>query len=82
MEHGECETQCAFLLLPGRKDNFGAGILIGSCHILTNKEIYARVKKSSTTETIRLDYTGLGMYREWKKIPKSIIYEFENKIER
>ena len=56
--------------------------MIGSCHILTNKEIYPRVKKPSITETIRLDYTGLGMYREWKKIPKSIIYEFGNKTER
>jgi len=82
MEHGEYEIQCALLLLPGRQDNFGAGILIGSCHILTNKEIYPRVKKPSITETIRLDYTGLGMYREWKKIPKSIIYEFGNKTER
>jgi len=74
MEHGEYETRCAFLLLPGRKDNFGAGILIASCHILTNKEIYARVKKPSITETIRLDYTGLCMYREWKKIPKRVLY--------
>ena len=36
--------------------------------ILTNKEIYARVKKPTITETIRLnDFVGLGMYREWKK---------------
>jgi hypothetical protein len=35
--------------------------------ILTNKEIYAIVKKPTITETIRLDYVGLGMYREWKK---------------
>jgi hypothetical protein len=33
--------------------------------ILTNKEIYAMVKKPTITET---DYIGLGMYREWKKI--------------
>ena len=37
--------------------------------ILTNKEIYASVKKPTIIETIRLiDYVGLGMYREWKKI--------------
>jgi hypothetical protein len=36
--------------------------------ILTNKEIYARVKKPTIIETISLDYIGLGMYREWKKI--------------
>ena len=31
--------------------------------ILTNKEIYARVKKPTITETIRLnDFVGLGMY--------------------
>ena len=43
--------------------------------ILTNKEIYAMLKKPTITETIRLDYEGLGMYRDWKKIefPKSII---------
>jgi hypothetical protein len=36
--------------------------------ILTNKEIYASVKKPTIIETIRLDdYVGLGMYREWKK---------------
>ena len=41
---------------------------------LTNKEIYARVKKPVknpiTTETIGLniEYIGLGMYREWKEI--------------
>jgi hypothetical protein len=32
---------------------------------LTNKEIYASVKKPTITETVRLDYVGLGMYREW-----------------
>jgi len=26
------------------------------------------VKKPTITETLRLDYIGLGMYREWKKI--------------
>jgi len=37
--------------------------------ILTNKEIYATVKKPAITETIRLNtLVGLGMYREWKKI--------------
>jgi len=36
--------------------------------ILTNKEIYAMLKKPTITETIRLDYEGLGMYRDWKKI--------------
>ena len=37
--------------------------------ILTNKEIYAMVKKPTIIETKRLnDYVGLGMYREWKKI--------------
>jgi hypothetical protein len=38
--------------------------------ISTNKEIYARVKKSTVLETIRLGYVrlGLGVYREWKKI--------------
>jgi selenophosphate synthase len=37
--------------------------------ILTNKAIYAIVKQLTITEEIRLiDYTGFGMYREWKKI--------------
>ena len=36
--------------------------------ILTNKEIYASVKKPTIIETVRLDYVGLGVYREWKKI--------------
>jgi len=35
--------------------------------ILTNKEIYASVKKATIIEKMRLDYVGLGMYREWKK---------------
>jgi hypothetical protein len=30
--------------------------------ILTNKESYASVEKG------QIDYTGLGVYREWKKI--------------
>jgi hypothetical protein len=53
--------------------------------ILTNKETYASVKKPTITETVRLDYIGLGMYREWKQqnSKKSIIYKFgNNKIER
>jgi hypothetical protein len=36
--------------------------------ILTNKEIYASVKKPTIIETIKLDYVGLDMYREWKEI--------------
>ena len=37
--------------------------------ILTNKEIYTSVKRPTIIETVRLiDYVGLGMYREWKKI--------------
>jgi hypothetical protein len=37
--------------------------------ILTNKEIYASVRKPTIIETISLiDYVGVGMYREWKKI--------------
>jgi hypothetical protein len=37
--------------------------------ILTNKEIYCIVKKSTITETIRfIDYVGLDKHREWKKI--------------
>jgi hypothetical protein len=34
--------------------------------ILTNKEIYAIVKK--TYKTKKIDYVGLDMYRKWKKI--------------
>ena len=30
--------------------------------------MYASVKKPTKIETIRLDYVGLGMCREWKKI--------------
>jgi len=36
--------------------------------MLTNKEIYTRVKKPTIIETISLDYVGLGMYTEWMKI--------------
>jgi hypothetical protein len=37
--------------------------------ILTNKEIYAIVKKPTITEAISyIDHVGFGMYREWKKI--------------
>jgi hypothetical protein len=37
--------------------------------ILTNKEIYAVVKKPTITGTEGyIDCCGLGMYREWKKI--------------
>jgi hypothetical protein len=36
--------------------------------ILTNKEIYAVVKKPTVTETCYIGYVGLGMNREWKKI--------------
>jgi hypothetical protein len=36
--------------------------------ILTDKEIYAIIKKPTITETVRLHSVGLGMYREWKKI--------------
>jgi hypothetical protein len=40
--------------------------------ILTNKEVYAVVKKTHHSRdneaTQNTDYIGLGMYREWKKI--------------
>jgi hypothetical protein len=37
--------------------------------ILTNKEIYAIVKKPTLTKTLRSKgYVGLSRYREWKKI--------------
>jgi hypothetical protein len=37
--------------------------------ILTNKEMYAIVKKPTITETIRLHrFVGLDMYKGWKKI--------------
>jgi hypothetical protein len=52
--------------------------------IITNKEIYAVVRKPTITETIRLN--RLCWFRhvqrmEENRIPMSIIYEFENKIE-
>jgi len=55
--------------------------------ILTNKEIYARVKKPTITETIilyRLHWFGHVQRMEGNRIPKkSIIFEFvNNKIER
>ena len=54
--------------------------------ILTNKEIYAVVKKPTVTETIRLNrlcWFGHVQRMEGNRIPKSIIYEFgNNKIER
>jgi len=55
--------------------------------ILTNKEIYASVKKSTIIETIRLNrLRWLGHVQrmeENKNSQKSIIYEFgNNKIER
>jgi hypothetical protein len=40
--------------------------------ILTNKEIYARVKKPTIIETIRLN--KLCWYREWKKIEFPKVY--------
>jgi hypothetical protein len=37
--------------------------------VLTNKESHAVVKNPTITETIvYIDYVGLDMYREWKKI--------------
>jgi hypothetical protein len=54
--------------------------------VLTNKEIYASVKKSTITETIRLNrlrWFGHVQRMEENRFPKSIIYEFgNNKIER
>jgi hypothetical protein len=54
--------------------------------ILTNKEIYAMVKKPTITETIRsnrLHWFGHVQRMEENRIPKSIIYEFgNNKAER
>ena len=50
--------------------------------ILTNKEIYAVVKKNTITETIRLNrlcWFGLAQSMKENRIPqKSIIYEFGN----
>jgi len=55
--------------------------------ILTNKEIYAMVKKPTITETIRLNrlhWFGQVQRMEENRIPpKNIIYEFgSNKAER
>ena len=54
--------------------------------ILTNKEIYAMVKKPTITETIRLNrlhWFGHVQRMEENRIFKSIIYEFgNNKAER
>jgi len=53
-----------------------------SRRILTNKEIYAMVKKPTITETIRLHrlrWFGHVQRMEENRIPKkSIIYEFGN----
>jgi hypothetical protein len=54
--------------------------------ILTNKEIYASVKKPTIIETIRLNilcWFGDVQRMEENGIPKNIIYEFgDHKIER
>ena len=54
--------------------------------ILTNKEMYASVKKRTITETVRLNrlcWFGHVQRMEENRIQKSIIYEFgNNKIER
>jgi len=54
--------------------------------ILTNKEIYAIVKKPTITETIRLNrlhWIGHVQRMEENRTPKSIIYKFgNNKTER
>jgi len=54
--------------------------------ILTNKEIYAIVKKPTITETIRLNrlcWFGHVQRMEENRIPKRVLYEFgNNKIER
>jgi hypothetical protein len=36
--------------------------------ILTIKEIYAILKKPTITEQVYINYVGLEMYREWKKV--------------
>jgi hypothetical protein len=45
--------------------------------ILTNKEIYARVKKPTITETIRLNRLLFGHVQrmEENKIPKRVLYK-------
>ena len=58
---------------------------IENWRILTNKVIYASVKKPTIIETIRLNrlrWFGHVQRMEENRIPKSIIYEFGNKIER
>jgi hypothetical protein len=53
--------------------------------ILTDKEIYAIIKKPTVTETVRLYrlcWFGDGQRTEGNRIPKSTVYEFENKTER
>jgi hypothetical protein len=48
-----------------------------NCRILTNKEIYARVKKPSITETIRLNrlcWFGDVQGMEGNGIPKKVLY--------
>ena len=63
--------------MTGKKENW---------RILTNKEIYASVKKPTIIETVRLDrlrWFGQVQRMEENIIPKkSIKYEFGNKIER
>ena len=53
---------------------------------MTNKEIYASVKKPTIIETVRLNrlrWFGHVQRLEENRIPKSIKYEFgNNKIER
>jgi len=54
--------------------------------ILTNKEIYATVKKPTVIKTIslnRLHWFGYVQRMEENRIPKRVLYEFGNsKIER
>jgi len=48
-----------------------------NCRILTNKEIYAMVKKPNITETIRLNrlcWFGHVHRMEEKRIPKKVLY--------
>ena len=47
------------------------------CRILTNKEIYARVKKPTITETIsinKLHWSGHVQRIEENRIPKRVLY--------